>query len=195
MKLNYHRNMVRKSLTRAGFGPDCIKCAIKGNKKQDAVPRGQIHTAYHMDGCDFAGGAKLIQAQWKNIEELLEDDCEENLCAIMEAWGRLSHAVQDFYSHSNWVDMGNKLLWDLNPKSLPKKIKSGVFVLSGFKCRQNGKACPTHAVFFHAHDDLSKDKPDRPNFIRAYRLAYKHTKKLAIELRDKIPSECLKACG
>lgn len=123
---------------------------------------------------------------------MIADDCEENICAIFKAWGRISHAVQDFYAHSNWVELGNKKIW--NVESIPEDLISGVWVLSKFVCRIENKTCPTHAVLVHDENDISKDEPGRPNFGKALRLAYKHTKELAEDLKDKLGKDCLKAC-
>ncbi len=194
MKLNYHRNMVRKSLKKAGFGSKCIECAVEGNEKQDAIS-GQDDTNWHFDGCDFDGGAKFIRDQWAEIDKLIKGGCEKNLCDIMKAWGRISHAVQDFYAHSNWVELGNKDIWDLDPKSLPEEMVSGIWIVSLYVCVKEGKACPTHGLLSHDYDDISKDKPGRPNFGKALRLAVKATDSLANELKRKLPKDCFNACG
>lgn len=191
MKLNYHRQMVRKVLKKKKIGQKCIDCAVEGNEGQDDVLN-QPRTDFHFDGCDFNGGIKYICEQWSEIDRLIADDCEENICAIFKAWGRISHAVQDFYAHSNWVELGNKKIW--NVESIPEDLISGVWVLSKFVCRIENKTCPTHAVLVHDENDISKDEPGRPNFGKALRLAYKHTKELAEDLKDKLGKDCLKAC-
>jgi hypothetical protein len=194
MKLNYHRNMVRKTLKKCGFGQKCIDCAVEGNEDQDGLG-GQDNTEYHFDGCDFQGGAEYISSQWAEIQRLIAQGCQDNLCDIMKAWGRLSHAVQDFYAHSNWVELGNTEPWDLDPTTLPDGIVSGIWFISDYVCRIEGKDCPTHGALLHDRDDISKDEPGRPNFGKALRLAYRATTALAERLKTLLPKDCFDACG
>lgn len=194
MTLNYHRQMVRRVLRKLGVGDTCIECAVAGNEGQDS-PAGQTRTDFHFDGCDFSGGARYIEEQWQEVDRLIEAGCQKNICEIFEAWGRLTHAIQDFYAHSNWIELGNDDLWDLDAEKIPEGLCSGIWVLSAFVCRIEGKQCPTHAVLDHDDNDISKDEPGRPNFGRAVRLAYKHTRKFAGELIDKLGDDCLVACG
>lgn len=192
MKLNYHRQMVRKVLQKLGIGKDCIDCAVRGNEGQDSLLN-QDRTDFHFDGCDFAGGIEYVQSQLQEIERLRTEDCSKNICKIFEAFGRLTHGIQDFYAHSNWVELGNREIWDL--ETIPDNLCSGIWILSNFECKIEGKTCPRHAVLLHDEIDISKDSADRRNFGKAIRLAYKHTRSLARELKRQLGDDCLKACN
>ena len=70
-------------------------------------------------------------------------------------FGTMIHTVQDFYAHSNWVelhvDQSPVPTWDLVLSSLPADIVSGTFFLDSPK--ECGPNAPTHA-------QLNKDSPD-----------------------------------
>ena len=53
----------------------------------------------HFDNCDFASSLRYIEEQHTLIAET--DDPH----AMRRALGRLTHTAQDFYAHSNYVDL------------------------------------------------------------------------------------------
>ena len=71
----------------------------------------------------------------------------------MSNFGRLTHTVQDFYSHSNWVELHQHVsplpVWDLRTATLPAGAVSGTY---RERTREFGLAAPTHA-------ELNKDSP------------------------------------
>lgn len=58
---------------------------------------------FHFDSERFKDGKQLITSGLKNIEDSLMknkfDDARERL-------GQIMHTLQDFYSHSNWIELG-----------------------------------------------------------------------------------------
>lgn len=70
------------------------------------------------------------------------------------AFGRLLHTVQDFYSHSNWIELqaNNSPIpvWDLRVETLPQTIVSGTWFIGAPKRCAEG--VPTH-------EELNKDSP------------------------------------
>lgn len=74
--------------------------------------------------------------------------------AALGAFGRLLHAVQDLYSHSNWIELHQDFkpipAWDLRLDDLPSDIVSGTWMLG--KPKKCGPGAPTH-------EELNKDKP------------------------------------
>jgi hypothetical protein len=64
----------------------------------------QDHSALHFDGENFDGGQTRL-AQLKNgVVSALKDD---NRGAARKSLGNALHTLQDFYAHSNWVELGN----------------------------------------------------------------------------------------
>ncbi len=117
------------------------------HSSQDSVLN-QTRSKYHFDNCAFELGAEYVEEQWATIEEhgLLDDES-------LSAFGRILHAVQDFYSHSNWIELYLEEepipLWDLQFDSLPQDIVSGTWIVG------RPKLCSDYAP---SHDDLNKDR-------------------------------------
>ncbi|XP_033490261.2 von Willebrand factor A domain-containing protein 7-like isoform X1 [Epinephelus lanceolatus] len=61
---------------------------------------------YHMDNEQILEGRKIIT---EGLAAVKASNREQNFEAAREKLGQILHPLQDFYSHSNWVEMGNKL--------------------------------------------------------------------------------------
>uniref|UniRef100_A0A673W4J0 von Willebrand factor A domain-containing protein 7-like n=1 Tax=Salmo trutta TaxID=8032 RepID=A0A673W4J0_SALTR len=59
--------------------------------------------AHHFNSEAFALGRRLITDGVASIKANIQ---KENFLAARETLGRVLHTLQDFYSHSNWVDLG-----------------------------------------------------------------------------------------
>lgn len=69
-----------------------------------AVDKDQDHTALHFDGENFPGGQSRIVGLFGSVVTDLKAVNAEQ--ARRDLGGAL-HTIQDFYSHSNWVELGN----------------------------------------------------------------------------------------
>ena len=87
----------------------------------------QFDSVLHFDNCTFALGAQRIADLWQLIES---GTVELNPFLL---FGTMTHTVQDFYAHSNWVELHEAAspvpVWDLVVASLPAGIVSGTFFL------------------------------------------------------------------
>ncbi|CAK6971424.1 von Willebrand factor A domain-containing protein 7-like [Scomber scombrus] len=61
---------------------------------------------YHFDEEMFVQGRKIITDGIRAVKASVK---RENFEAARQKLGQIFHPLQDFYSHSNWVEMGNKL--------------------------------------------------------------------------------------
>jgi hypothetical protein len=108
----------------------------------------QSDSVLHFDNCTFALGVQRIQDLWQLIES---DQVEVNRYLI---FGTMIHTVQDFYAHSNWIELHTDQrpvpVWDLVLTSLPSGIVSGTYPDHPQEC---GPGAPTHA-------QLNKDSPN-----------------------------------
>jgi hypothetical protein len=109
-----------------------------------AVDLNQRDKRLHFDNSTFVAGVRHIEELWSRIEAGARRFAN---------FGMLTHTVQDFYSHSNWVELHQHLqpivVWDLDPSSLPAEVVSGTYpAVRG----QSGDDTPTHAK-------LNKDSP------------------------------------
>jgi CSLREA domain-containing protein len=69
----------------------------------------QIDSSYHFDDCNFEGSSDRIISTYNRIIDLLDPSdplLESNHNDAAREYGRMLHIIQDFYSHSNWVEQG-----------------------------------------------------------------------------------------
>lgn len=64
-----------------------------------------FHSAKHFDGENFVGGQAFITETCLPRVHFALDNGDAD--AARRAFGQALHTVQDFYSHSNWVELGN----------------------------------------------------------------------------------------
>jgi hypothetical protein len=99
-------------------------------------PNAQGSPEYHFDDCDFQGSVNFINNQHRTTIALANppEQHDKFVDAAFE-WGKSLHAAQDFYSHSNWVDIGihqnvdNQLTeWEA---MIPYGTKRGMIIVQG----------------------------------------------------------------
>ena len=97
----------------------------------------------------------------------------KNRKGALSAFGQASHAMADFYAHSNWVEL-NLALGDTEklaplfgpecrPQDFPESLQSGYYnIIYGPKgcSHQDGVFQPPDG-FNHCHETLNKDRPDK----------------------------------
>lgn len=110
-----------------------LEFVIHANKSQDFY---QTESQFHFDNCAFQDGVDFIARQWT----LIQNSGDKYGDVALAAFGRLLHTVQDFYSHSNWIELHDNEaiipVWDMNLQNLPPDIVSGTWVIGAPKrCR------------------------------------------------------------
>lgn len=99
MKSQYHREITVTVLS-PHFSEPALAEIVRANLHQDR-PRYQIgHDYIHFDGSAFEAGFAYIKEQQLL---LLMKVKQGDFSAARRALGRITHAWQDFYSHSNYV--------------------------------------------------------------------------------------------
>lgn len=99
MYTQYHRQILEEAL-QSELSPRALAAVQEANIGQDAL-RGQIgHDEYHFDNNAFEASYAYIEENRAEIASALQRDDVESAWA---AFGRLSHAAQDFYAHSNYI--------------------------------------------------------------------------------------------
>jgi hypothetical protein len=100
MLQTYHRLITTQALNEV-FSPPALEIIIAANLGQDHFLRGQFgHPEYHFDGNTFAESRAFIGRNRDLVRPALEAG---DAAAAQRALGRLTHAAQDFYAHSNYV--------------------------------------------------------------------------------------------
>jgi hypothetical protein len=97
----YHIEMTRLAVGEQ-FSSNALEKITEANLYQDRL-LGQIgHDEYHFDGNAFEKSYAYVEEQRAlTVSSLVANDT----FSAWSAFGRLTHAVQDFYSHSNYVDL------------------------------------------------------------------------------------------
>lgn len=109
---------------------------------------GFFRSWYHYDNCCFSRGSARIRELYDRIARI----GNRHRHGSLECFGGILHTVQDFYSHSNWVEhydtQATMPIWDLDPTHL----QSGT--VSGYVWWEP-KDCSTGPI--PSHHDLNKD--------------------------------------
>lgn len=108
MNSPYHREILTRALSQH-LSPRAIAAIAQANVDQDRLILLLTHLEYHFDNDLFAEGLAYIEECRQVAARATTAD---------EAWaafGRLTHAAQDFYAHSNYV----RLWAEQHPNTLP----------------------------------------------------------------------------
>jgi hypothetical protein len=73
----------------------------------------------HFDNCNIAQSLGLIRMHYERVVKALDPANMDHEVAI-ERFGTIMHAIQDFYSHSNWVESGQQGLFSENGFDMPR---------------------------------------------------------------------------
>lgn len=96
-----HAEITRLALGRT-FSPRALDIIIAANRGQDTL-RGQFgHDEYHFDNNSFNKSRVYIDEQRSLIPVALD---RTDGVSAWRAFGRLTHSSQDFYAHSNYIDL------------------------------------------------------------------------------------------
>ena len=101
MLIQYHQAITRKAL-KGYFSPGTLNEIVTENIKLDNL-RGQVgHDEYHFDNNAIEKSYAYIEEQRALVYASLRNGAPS---AAHAAFGRLIHTAQDFYAHSNYVDL------------------------------------------------------------------------------------------
>ena len=93
-----HRDINDKSLS--FLKPDILHKINSGDEGADK--NGEFrHRQYHSIGCDFQGTTENINRLYDQVVSSIDDKD-----TMPKTFGLLLHPVQDFYAHSNWIELG-----------------------------------------------------------------------------------------
>ena len=186
MLKTYHVEMIHLALDDL-FGPRARESIIRANVRQDRL-RGQIgHHEYHFDHNAFDKSYAYIEEQRAlTVSSLMTKDAP----SAWSAFGRLTHTAQDFYAHSNYIDLwlarqlegtlpGPSDVHPVDPDVIHSNaLRSGkVYVLELLTLIPSLKSLVMPILPRDAHGWMNLDSPERgPNFPYAFQAAVKRTK-------------------
>ncbi|XP_062414135.1 LOW QUALITY PROTEIN: von Willebrand factor A domain-containing protein 7-like [Pungitius pungitius] len=115
-----------------------IKCITMRNIRVDL--RRALNGSFHFDEELFVQGRKIIT---EGIMAVKASNKQENFGSAREKLGEILHPLQDFYSHSNWVELGNKfpnpnlIRSDTSIGNIADKNRATCRNCDGDNCRNN----------------------------------------------------------
>lgn len=182
MKAKYHRRMTLQALDNQ-ISPTALKIMIKANCGQDAL-RYQIgYDHFHYDNNTFQAGNAYLDEMRRLIATSL---ASAQVLHAWQAFGRMLHAAQDFYAHSNYVTLWCQRYPDAVPEHIEPLLAD---VLSDHHLCSGRLYYPLEVLSFlpvlqplvlpllprDSHAWMNKDDPSRPGFEFAYFAAVKRT--------------------
>lgn len=96
-----HVEMMHAALD-GSVSPRALKLMIKANVGVDAIWNQLGRHELHFDDNAFESSYRFMDEQRRRVRQALEASRPED---AWRAFGRLTHTAQDFYSHSNYVDL------------------------------------------------------------------------------------------
>jgi hypothetical protein len=184
VKKPYHEIITKEAIASL-VSNRALEVIVTANIGQDAL-RFQIgHDHFHYDSNAFARGDAYLESQHGLIKSALSQG--ETLTA-WRAFGRLSHAVQDFYAHSNyvalWLARQNRAYPD--PEDI-EPLDHGILASPALR---SGKPHVFDLLLYlnslpsfwlklapkDSHLAMNIDGPERPHFNYAFSAALKRTR-------------------
>ena len=92
-----HSDINDKSLS--FLKPDILHKINSGDEGADKIEEFG-HREYHSTGCDFQGTTENINRLYGQVVSSIDDKD-----TMAKTFGLLLHPVQDFYAHSNWIEL------------------------------------------------------------------------------------------
>lgn len=193
MKSRYHIEITRQAL-QDQFSSQALGQVIHANLGQDSWKYQLNHDHFHFDENAFAQGNAYVEEQRRLTLAAIR---QNELPQARAAFGRAIHALQDFYAHSNYVE-----LWRLqHPQAAPGEIDPLVEELLASEKLISGRLYyPLELLYFipltqnwvlprlpaDSHARMNKDHPGILNYEFAHAAAVKRTRQffdaLAAEL-------------
>jgi hypothetical protein len=182
VKRQFHRSITTQALS-AHFSLDALETVIHANLGQDFLLYQFGHDHFHYDSNTFTAGDAYIAELGRSVVNSLQ---RGEAVAARASFGKLTHAAQDFYAHSNYV-----ALWrDAHPESAPDGIDPLLISLLRDSRLHSGRIYYPLEIFAFipplkryvlpllprdSHAWMNIDDPSRPNFDYAYSAAVKRT--------------------
>lgn len=99
MKPSYHIAITSQALQERVV-PHALQTILTANVRQDNLDGQLRHPEYHFDNNGLAEGQAYLDGQRDLLVQAVKAG---ELRSARQAFGRLTHAAQDFYAHSNYV--------------------------------------------------------------------------------------------
>lgn len=182
MKEKYHRQITLEALSPHLDG-SVLKTIISANLGQDVLRYQFGHDHFHYDNNSFIAADSYVADLRQAVLAAMH---KEHAIAARGFFGRLTHTVQDFYAHSNYVTLWRERFpyateREIEPE-LPELLKNSRLCSGRLYYPLEVLAfvpALRHLVLpFLPHDShawMNLDSPDQPGFELAFAAAVKRT--------------------
>ena len=171
MQKIYHLEICKRALVDQ-FSSRSLDVIIKANIGQDKIRYQFKHPHFHFDSNAFEASFNYIEEQRQIILEI--NNSFNKLQASWQAFGRLTHAVQDFYAHSNYIQLWlNKFPYEEKPTPQfvvamdmeilqdPNLHSGNVYILDWLAFIPGFYAIAYYLTPADSHTHMNLDHPDR----------------------------------
>ena len=133
---------IKELIESEGIIPGTTKVNDQMKKAIEQITDGNAYTDFaaffddsaHFTGDELAGSQQRVETYYRSVKIALEAD---KLLTARIHLGTALHAIQDFYSHSNWIESGNG---STNP-NVADFSRTGDLIASGIDNLQGQLAC------------------------------------------------------
>ena len=196
----YHISITRDALGESLHSKNLAR-VIQANLGQDRALGLLFHPEYHFDDSDFPAGERYVADQRRLAVVAVVERRDRR--AAWAALGRLLHARQDFYAHSNWIPLWAERAGGVE-NCRHEQVELCLDTAAVTQLR-SGRASPLVYILYHlpglggwlgrrrafadSHEAMNLDHPGRgPLFPFAIAAATRHTalefEKLLATVRD-----------
>jgi hypothetical protein len=198
-----HVEITRNALA-GNFSDRALGAIIAANLRQDRLLALIGHDEYHFDGNAFAQSYSYLEEQRALTVCSLE---ASDVGSAWSAFGRLIHTAQDFYAHSNYIDLWLSCQPD-GALPTPSEVDPVDEDLIHTRALRSGRIyLPFEALYLvrafrplilrvlprDSHAWMNLDSPEQgSNFIYAFQAAIKRTKIEFDKIASHLPENLLK---
>jgi hypothetical protein len=203
MLKHIHIEITRSALA-GRFSERALDAIISANLKQDGLLGLIGHNEYHFDSNAFEQSYAYLEEQQALIVSSLEMN---DLPSAWSAFGRLMHTAQDFYAHSNYIDLWLSCQPD-GALPTPSEVDPLDEDLIHTRALRSGRIyLPLEALYLirplrglilrilprDSHAWMNLDSPEQgPNFLYAFQAAIKRTRLEFNKTASTLPQNLLK---
>jgi hypothetical protein len=102
MRKKFHIEICQRALA-GDFSPRALAVIIAANLGQDHIRYQVRHPHFHFDSNAFEAGHNYVHQQRQIVMDILHAGKDPK--PAWKAFGRMTHTVQDFYAHTNYIQL------------------------------------------------------------------------------------------
>jgi hypothetical protein len=193
VKEKYHRQITLEALS-PEMGGAALEIILAANIGQDALRYQFGHDHFHYDNNSFKAADAYVAELRQAVVQALE---RADASLARQALGRLTHTVQDFYAHSNYISLwrarfplaAQHEVEPEDPELLQEpRLRSGrlYYPLEIFSFVGALRPLVLPLLPRDSHAWMNLDAPEQPGFEFAFAAAVKRTRVEYFRIKEKL---------